>query len=108
MSNPYPNTVAYEWVVEQVDADGDILDCSYWDEDRLANALNQRAAWLRHGAHQVDFGVCWRLGNEAEGEIERAYAYVDEVGALPATLDNGRKVAKRVLQAWEKLRPPAA
>jgi hypothetical protein len=93
----------YEWVVEEVDAEGDILDCHYWDD--LDAALDQALA-LADGGAVIDFGLCRHYaetfadGGEPE-EGGRAYVYLGPSG-WPDRLDDGAALPKRFTPSLDR------
>jgi hypothetical protein len=89
----YKNFVDYEWVVEPLDADGDIIDGYYFDEKDRDEALAQLKSFA--GA-PVDFGLCRHAGNDVEGELDRQYAYRAEDGSWPDEFDQGAAIPKRI------------
>lgn len=94
------NEVAYEWVVEYVDAYGDIIDLDHGDT--LEGVF---ASWrdFRPDAEcvRVDLALQRRYGNDDDGEIDRGYAYVRE-GELEAEFDSGHKVPARFRKQIER------
>lgn len=85
----------YEWVVEEISADGsgDIVDCHYWPEDQLTNAIACFRAIRTSGA-AADFGLCRRVCDNEKGDLERGYAYrVD--GVWEASFEYGARIPKR-------------
>lgn len=82
------NKVAYEWVFDELDEDGDIID-----SDGVMT-LNERPN-LRIGDGLM-LALTRNVGNDIDGLIDRSYAYVDEeTMALPAEFDNGYSVPQR-------------
>jgi hypothetical protein len=97
------NTTFYEWVVEHIDpeADGDILECSYWSEAELGNALAQVRDW-RDVGRVVDFGLCRRVGNEWEGDVDRQYLYHTPSG-WPDAFEGGAAIPQRLKRVLPRL-----
>lgn len=77
----------YEWVVETLadDGSGDIVDCSYWPERERANAEAQFAAI----AGPKDFGLCRRVWDDDEGDVDRQYLYRSADGQWPGRVMEG-------------------
>lgn len=104
--------VVYEWVVEEIDRasiepaaieagephPGDIIECYYYSEDEHEQAVAVAQAILRDGG-LVDFGLCYRLGSDEDGETDRQYAYCvrGAFTGLPEEFDGGRAVPKRFM-----------
>ena len=84
-------SVAYEWIVEQVDKNGDIIDTSAWDTCAAASMAMKTP--LTAGLH-YDYGITRNEGGDDVGLQERAWCYVSD-GALPSTFDDGRVVPAR-------------
>jgi hypothetical protein len=79
-------TYCYEWTWEVTDEHGDIIAHGFWDT---------LAECRKDALPDADIALMWRDGNDDDGELERAYAYM-EGGALPALFDNGwHKVPQR-------------
>lgn len=85
-------TVGYEWIVEVVDEDGDILDTTAWPTAR--EAVFHMADKLPDG-HGYDFGLVRNDGDDVEGLADRQWAYVRN-GALPDEFDGGAAIPKRL------------
>lgn len=77
--------VTYEWVWELTDEHDDIVEHQYLDTYR------EMVSSAPAGA---DFGLCRRVGNDDDGEIEREYAYIER-GVLPERFDGGSTVPQR-------------
>lgn len=95
-------TTDYEWVVEQIseDGSGDIIECFYWSEDELAQALQ----CFRTTANP-DFGLCRRQGSEVDGETDRQYAYADTTTpewTWPAEFEYGARIPQRLVSKLPK------
>lgn len=71
-------SVSYEWLVEEIDADGDITDVVHFNDaaSALRHALGVRARGVR-----ADYGVV-RDRIDASGYHCRAWAYADDSNAL--------------------------
>lgn len=85
------NKVIYEWSVETVDENGDIIDSSFWDEKPTEPLeQNQKLCLIRNE------------GNEIDGVTDRLWAYVEN-GKLPEYFTDSNdcivsiKVPKRFL-----------
>lgn len=89
------NEISYEWTFETIE-DGDIADVDF--NEKLDDLKTDDDGQL---------GLVRRVGNEADGEISRAYAYVKD-GVLPETFidldgsDTGIKVPKRFIEELKK------
>ena len=93
------NETVYQWVFEELDEHGDIIDPEFTDT-------------LITGYHDTDLSESRQLalvlmrGNDSDCEVERAYAYVDpNTMTLPDEFDDGRKVPSRFnakLTKWAK------
>ena len=89
--------VRYEWIVEEVDKHGDIIEITAWSApEQMIAAIKQPIA---DGLH-YEFGVV-RDSIRDDGElIDRQWAYVEN-GKLPAEFDGGSKVPKKISDAFE-------
>lgn len=99
----------YEWLVEQIDADGDVIDCSHFDTALAAVAW---AAGLGAGV-RYDIALVRDVECEFDGVIERVWAYVVD-GKLPewavefdreafGTEGVRRRVPQRYLREWARV-----
>jgi hypothetical protein len=90
----------YEWVVEHIDDEGDIIDGFH------GQTLAEVADWLQAVPEgcTADFGLI--RNQHVHWQLERSYAYVAD-GELPDEFDDGRKVPKRFLAEYAKWRVPA-
>lgn len=98
--------IEYEWVVEELDDEGDILDVNHWDEADLPAALDY-AQDLRDHGKSVDVGlVRYELDTHADepDETSREYVYADPDGALPVFFGSGVKVPLALVRMWEENR----
>jgi hypothetical protein len=83
------NTLYYEWIVEQMDPetvgtdDPEIMDTSAFD------SLAEAKAFAAGCDLPVVIGLTRNVGNDAEGLIDRAWAYPDADGKLPEWFDYG-------------------
>lgn len=95
------NRVAYEWLVEQLDASGDILDVSH-----PATA----AEAIAHFGPGYRIGLVRDLGNDVDGVVERLWAYAGNDGHLPLGFEDstgeqaGVKVPRRYDTEWRAAR----
>tara|TARA_R110000803_G_scaffold39351_2_gene84945 strand:- start:1624 stop:1905 length:282 start_codon:yes stop_codon:yes gene_type:complete len=80
------STATYEWTSELHDEIGDIQD----------NDFSDKRATLRDFSDEgrCEVALLRRYGNEDEGELSRAYAYVTD-DRLPDTFDEGQKIPER-------------
>lgn len=85
--------VRYEWLVEEVDEHGDIIDTYTWDTaSAMFDAMRESIA----------AGLCYHFGIvrdtvRDDGElIDRQWAYAEN-GKLPDEFDGGAKVPKRMV-----------
>ena len=93
--------VIYEWLIEQVDEHGDIQDVDHRD-----TAAEMFAAMRRN---EPDPGMHYEFGlvrdqyhHDDPGELVlRQWAYV-EGGVLPAEMDEGAKVPKRLADEFAR------
>ena len=70
--------VSYEWLVEEIDADGDITDVSHFNDaaSALRHALDVRARGVR-----ADLGIVRdRVG--ADGYLCRSWAYANRANEI--------------------------
>ena len=79
-------TTHYEWIVEQVNADGDIIDTNAYDS--ASDAYHAMACAPEHGCH-YELGLTRNTGNNDAGLTGRSWAYVDKDGNLPANFTDG-------------------
>lgn len=63
-----------EWVIEPVNADGDIIDPQHFEREPLRGDILNVLAGHSDAMH-ADVAKCRRLGSEAEGEVDREYSY---------------------------------
>lgn len=86
-------SVTYEWVIEEVDADGDIINVDH--TDTLADALKRMQYPVDDSNHNQLGLVRDTWSKDDPGNLEdRQWAYVED-GKLPAEFDGGAKVPKR-------------
>jgi len=93
-------TTQYEWVTEPIDKWGDIIDPQF--SDTLATAIMQGRLRDFEGMVKVDLGLVRYRGSDAEGELERDYAYIID-GVMPTEFPGGVKVPKRFQTEFEQL-----
>lgn len=91
---------AYEWVVEEVNADEDIVE---------TDAYPTAAAALTH-AHRrpapgcrFDVGLVLNIGDDDRGLQDRQWAYIDDAGFLPEQFDGGARVPQRFAKELEAI-----
>lgn len=95
----------YEWVIEELDNDGDIVGVDY------SNKLHEE--WVREAINgEADLGLCLRYmqcfpGQDAvDGEeIERVYAYFDK--EFPTHFEDGAKVPINRITEFRRTRTRA-
>lgn len=78
--------ISYEWVYEEIDEHGDIVDCEFGD------TLKQVLMYV--DAVKYDIGLVRNEGNNEEGLKHREYAYIKN-NKLPIEFDDGYKIPKR-------------
>lgn len=84
------NKIIYEWCIETLDENEDVIDNSFWDElPKEPLEENQQLCLVRNE------------GNEADGLTDRLWAYVEN-GKLPEyfTDANGCVVSIKVPQKY--------
>jgi hypothetical protein len=87
--------IRYEWVIETVDAYGDIQ--SVWHNDKFKEAAATAAFLKADGEQRVEVGLVRDDINDYDENLEdRQWAYLED-GVLPAKFDGGAKVPKRYL-----------
>ena len=77
--------VEYEWKVESIDGEGEIVDTAYFD--RLADAMEWIEANPPEDAIVAHAVALTRNQFSHEGAISRTHVYV-ESGRLPSTFDD--------------------
>jgi len=89
--------IEWEWVVEQVDDAGDIIDCDYYE--RLTEALaNLNLANIATG---IEIGICRITGSIADGVTDRSYAY--PIGTeLPERTEDGHRIPLANQAEWKR------
>lgn len=90
----------YEWVIEEIDENGEIWENRF--ADKLKDLLDYKTKKPEEGISQYQLGLLRRTGNEAEGELERGYAYEVD-GKLAEEFDNGYRVPKHCLAEYKKV-----
>lgn len=74
--------VIYEWVIEDIEENGDIVDANY--AATLAALLRCRSVDLGALPESVDIGISRAVYDDYDAMIEQYYAYVDKsTGNLP-------------------------
>jgi len=90
---PMPNEVAYEWDWEVWDSYGDV------EEHNFSEKIERKPEDIEAGLlHLV---LVRNEGCDAEGVLDRAWAYVDD-GVLPDEFDNGITVPKYIRKQFDK------
>ena len=85
--------ITYEWVVEELDQYGDIVDVNYYD---TLNDARRNAEYLRGDDAEVDVGLV-RFDYSNDGaHLDKGWAYFVE-GKLPVVFDNGSRVPKKYI-----------
>jgi len=79
--------ITYEWVAEEYDENGDIIDPMFGE------TLNEVLGFLPP-APNVKYALTKNIGDRWEGLQDRQYAYVTVFG-LPVEFDDGYKVPAR-------------
>ncbi len=79
--------IDYEWVAEELDEHGDIIDPMYGDT--LAEVMG-----FIEPAANVEYALMRREGNDADGENYREYTYLVD-GKLPLKFPDGYRVPLR-------------
>ena len=79
--------LTYEWVAEDLDEYGDIIDSAY--SDILAKVIAYHPP-----ATNVEYALMRRYGNDEDGESYREYVYIKD-GKLPVEFPDGYKVPAR-------------
>jgi hypothetical protein len=75
-------SVTYEWLAEDVDEYGDVIEVHHFDT--FAEAMKH----VSPHPYQTQIGVVRDRGNDVEGLIDRQWAYLDE-GKLPVRFSYG-------------------
>jgi hypothetical protein len=91
--------VHYEWVVEELDDHDDIIECHYWDTPSEAAKLRDE---LQAEGKRVDFGVCRRVGDNIDGEVDRQYAYLTVEG-WPDAFEYGAAIPKYIRAQMDRI-----
>ena len=79
--------ITYEWVAEELDERGDIIDPMF------GNSLKEVMGYIEPAVN-VNFALVREEGNNEDGLQVREYAYIKQ-GKLPEEFDDGYKVPKR-------------
>lgn len=86
------NKVSYEWVFEEYDEHGDIIDPLFYDHFPQAQEQIEEFAFVR--GHTCAVALVRDLGSAEEGLVDRGYAYVSGT-SVPDLFDNGETVPQR-------------
>lgn len=91
-----PTRVRYEWTMEDLDENCDVIDCDFSD----------KLDFFSPPRPDQDLGLCRCEHDTFDDDLkERSYAYVDkETGDLDTEFDDGRPVPKRLIAEFEKWR----
>lgn len=90
----YRNRVIYEWLVDELNGDGDIVDTQYYDTFYQAVAAQWAALGSCSNGNNYEVGLIRYVGNDVDGEVDRQYAYT-VCNELPEFFDGGAKVPVR-------------
>lgn len=86
----------YEWIVEEVDADLDVIDTCAWDT--AADAARYMREHLPADGSHFEFGLTRNVGDDDVGLQDREWAYVEPPAhVLPERFDGGAAVPKRFI-----------
>ena len=80
-------TVTYEWIVEFIDSDGEIIDVHH--HDNYVAAVATKAAEPTSDFDRAHIGLVRDVGNDIEGLTDRAWAYIGDDGQLPEYFNCG-------------------
>lgn len=92
----------YEWVVDEVDEHGDVVDVN--GHDTAASALAAAKQPAVAPAVRLEVGLARNVYNVDGDLLDRQWAYL-EAGALPTEFDGGAKVPARFRQELERALP---
>ena len=81
--------ISYEWVFEETDEYGDIVDPMFGDTFKEVSQLKPEDK-----SNDVHIALIRFEGDEDNGEDCREYAYIKD-GKLPVEFDDGYRVPKR-------------
>jgi len=81
--------ISYEWVFEESDEYGDIVDPLFGDTYKSVSQYEPETK-----GNRVDIALVRFDGDEGNGEDCREYAYIKD-GKLPVEFDDGYRVPKR-------------
>lgn len=84
------NKISYEWVFEEYDNNGDIIDPLF--SDKLIDAQREAEGCF---THEYEIALVRNEGTEEDGLQVREYAYITAEGELPEEFDDGYKVPQR-------------
>ncbi len=82
--------IKYEWCIETIDKDGDIIDCNFSDK-LLSLDITKKNTRLC---------LIMRKGNNIDGENERSYVYFEN--ETPLFFDNGKKIPQKYINEFNK------
>jgi len=91
------NKITYEWTLEILDDYGDIVDVHFFETLRDLLISKQDI----DDDVNCDVGIVKHLGNDADGIVDREYAYIEH-GKLPEKFDGGYNMPKRFKKEFEK------
>jgi len=77
----------YEWVFEELDENGDIVDPLFSDSFKEAKSYRDQMV----SNYGYDIALVKYIGNNEDGILDRQYAYIKDE-ALPATFPDRTKV----------------
>lgn len=80
------NEIRYEWLIDVMEPDdsGDVFEVHHFD------TLAEARAYVANNPDEIcEVGLVRDVGNDAEGVIDRQWAYFDEDGKLPERMDWG-------------------
>jgi len=84
----------YEWLVDELDNDGDIVDTEFFNSYSDAVKHKVHAQVLGNNGNNFEIGIIRYVGNDIDGEKDRQYAYMSN-NKLPTEMDGGASVPKR-------------
>ena len=95
------NEISYEWTLEDLDEHGDIVDNDF--DDSLSALVARNDATILNGDNpRRHLGLVRKIGNDEEGVLESAWAYVSENGLPAELLDSGGSIAASVPKRFHK------
>ena len=93
-------TTVFEWVIEEIDENGDIIDNDF--RDKLKDLLDYKNKKPEEAFSRYKLGLIRLTGSDCEGITERGYAYAFG-DKLAEEFDNGYRVPKRFLAEYKKV-----